>query len=122
MMLMNLGTFVDIDECKDERLNNCKYKNKCINTIGNYTCDCPKNFKGDGRHGGEGCIRDVKAFTPIIIGTFSNLSLNTNNTMKVGCDPQSKNVEKSRSKKKLEGIDLLEQRNLKPLALQFLWL
>ncbi|XP_022939535.1 wall-associated receptor kinase 2-like isoform X1 [Cucurbita moschata] len=58
----------DIDECKDERLNNCKYKNKCINTIGNYTCDCPKNFKGDGRHGGEGCIRDVKAFTPIIIG------------------------------------------------------
>ncbi|XP_022939536.1 wall-associated receptor kinase-like 8 isoform X2 [Cucurbita moschata] len=63
----------DIDECKDERLNNCKYKNKCINTIGNYTCDCPKNFKGDGRHGGEGCIRDVKAFTPIIIGGYGTV-------------------------------------------------
>ncbi|XP_038886589.1 putative wall-associated receptor kinase-like 16 [Benincasa hispida] len=56
----------DIDECKDEKLNKCKYE--CINTIGNYTCKCPKNFKGDGRHGGEGCTRDSKAFIPIIIG------------------------------------------------------
>ncbi|KAL0556253.1 hypothetical protein IC582_004765 [Cucumis melo] len=58
----------DIDECKDEKLNQCKYKSKCVNTIGNYTCKCPKNFKGDGRHGGEGCTRDYKAFLPIIIG------------------------------------------------------
>ncbi|XP_038886468.1 wall-associated receptor kinase 2-like [Benincasa hispida] len=58
----------DIDECKDETLNHCKYKNKCVNTIGNYTCNCPTNYKGDARYGGEGCTRDSKAFIPIIIG------------------------------------------------------
>ncbi|TYK18645.1 wall-associated receptor kinase 2-like [Cucumis melo var. makuwa] len=59
----------DIDECKDETLNQCKYKSKCVNTIGNYTCKCPKHFKGDGRNGGEGCTRDSKTFViPIIIG------------------------------------------------------
>lgn len=60
--------FTDIDECKDESLNECKYE--CVNTIGNYTCNCPKDFKGDGRRGGEGCTRNAKSFVQIIVGEF----------------------------------------------------
>uniref|UniRef100_A0A0K0E2R5 Cubilin n=1 Tax=Strongyloides stercoralis TaxID=6248 RepID=A0A0K0E2R5_STRER len=42
---------LDIDECLDERLNDCS-KNplvKCINTYGSYKCDeCPPSYEGDG--------------------------------------------------------------------------
>ncbi|CAK9313555.1 unnamed protein product [Citrullus colocynthis] len=54
----------DIDECKDESLNECKYE--CVNTIGNYTCNCPKDFKGDGRRGGEGV---TVGFAVLVIGS-----------------------------------------------------
>ncbi|XP_038884307.1 wall-associated receptor kinase 2-like [Benincasa hispida] len=56
----------DIDECKDESLNDCSFE--CVNRIGNYTCNCPKGFKGDGRRGGEGCTRESKSFVQIIVG------------------------------------------------------
>ncbi|CBI18949.3 unnamed protein product, partial [Vitis vinifera] len=46
----------DIDECGDPNLNQCT-KN-CINTLGSYTCSCPKGYHGDGRQDGEGCIAD----------------------------------------------------------------
>ncbi|XVF78866.1 hypothetical protein PTKIN_Ptkin14bG0171900 [Pterospermum kingtungense] len=44
----------DVDECKDPKLNNCE--KTCKNTEGNYTCSCPKGYKGDGRKDGEGCV------------------------------------------------------------------
>ena len=58
MIILNQrGVLVpDIDECGDPNLNLCS-KN-CINTPGNYTCSCPKGYRGDGRQGGEGCIAD----------------------------------------------------------------
>ncbi|XP_022768052.1 wall-associated receptor kinase 2-like [Durio zibethinus] len=44
----------DIDECKDPNLNNCV--KICENTKGNYTCLCPKGYRGDGRKDGTGCV------------------------------------------------------------------
>ncbi|GFS42399.1 wall-associated kinase family protein, partial [Actinidia rufa] len=46
----------DIDECKDPKLNVCE--KVCVNTIGNYTCSCPKRHYGDGRKDGKGCVAD----------------------------------------------------------------
>ncbi|XP_023512405.1 wall-associated receptor kinase 1-like [Cucurbita pepo subsp. pepo] len=58
----------DVNECKYGWLNDCMPKAKCINTEGNYTCRCPKNFHGDGREGGEGCTKNSTSSIPIIIG------------------------------------------------------
>ncbi|XP_022989772.1 wall-associated receptor kinase 3-like [Cucurbita maxima] len=58
----------DVDECKYPWLNDCKHKDKCSNTEGNYTCHCPKNFHGDGRKGGKGCTKNSTSSIPIIIG------------------------------------------------------
>ena len=60
--------FTDIDECEDESLNDCRFE--CVNTIGNYTCNCPKDSKGDGRLQGDGCTRNSKSFVQIIVGQF----------------------------------------------------
>lgn len=51
--------FVDIDECEDESLNECTYKDKkyCMNVEGSYTCSCPEGYSGEGR-GDHGCIKN----------------------------------------------------------------
>ncbi|KAL4032590.1 hypothetical protein IC575_005670 [Cucumis melo] len=56
----------DIDECKDDNLNDCRFE--CVNTIGSYTCNCPEDFKGDGKRQGDGCTRNSKSFVQIIVG------------------------------------------------------
>ncbi|KAG6602135.1 Wall-associated receptor kinase 2, partial [Cucurbita argyrosperma subsp. sororia] len=66
----------DVNECKYGWPNDCKYKDKCSNTEGNYTCGCPKNFHGDGRKGGEGCTKNSTSSIPIIID---------NPQIKMGC-------------------------------------
>lgn len=38
----------DIDECSSNTLNECQINATCINTIGNYTCECMQGFEGDG--------------------------------------------------------------------------
>ncbi|XP_047973719.1 wall-associated receptor kinase 2-like [Salvia hispanica] len=45
---------IDIDECLNETLHNCNKNATCTNTIGSYTCTCPKNYDGDGM-GDDGC-------------------------------------------------------------------
>ncbi|CAN6545998.1 unnamed protein product [Malus baccata var. baccata] len=45
----------DIDEC--EISNRCS-AGVCINLPGNYSCVCPKGFKGDGMKTGTGCSKD----------------------------------------------------------------
>ncbi|XP_038886240.1 wall-associated receptor kinase 2-like [Benincasa hispida] len=62
----------DIDECQDGS-HECKFKHQCVNTPGNYTCNCPKNYKGDGRRGGEGCTQNTTFFILIIIGIVVGL-------------------------------------------------
>lgn len=44
----------DLDECGDSRLNDCTHI--CSNSVGNYSCSCPKGYHGDGRRNGQGCI------------------------------------------------------------------
>ncbi|KAL4271822.1 hypothetical protein GQ457_13G021850 [Hibiscus cannabinus] len=48
----------DIDECKDSNKHDCVYQSKCFNTPGNFTCSCPKGFRGDGRKVGTRCTRN----------------------------------------------------------------
>ncbi|RCV10876.1 hypothetical protein SETIT_2G143700v2 [Setaria italica] len=45
----------DINECRNYNSNNCTYLNLCNNTLGGYTCSCPKNNIGDGYRTGTGC-------------------------------------------------------------------
>lgn len=70
--MFNFGTFSDVNECKDTRLNDCEHKQMCVNTQGNFTCSCPKNYKGDGRNKGKGCIPTYKAFDQYVIGEFNS--------------------------------------------------
>ena len=64
--------FADIDECK-KNSRACNKDARCNNTIGNYTCTCPKNYEGNGM-GEDGCKRkapiDMK-ITYISIGKYS---------------------------------------------------
>ncbi|KAG5221961.1 wall-associated receptor kinase [Salix suchowensis] len=55
----------DVDECKDSNRNKCL--KKCHNTIGNYTCPCPKGYHGDGRKDGEGCSADQLLVVKIVV-------------------------------------------------------
>ncbi|CAA0818453.1 Wall-associated receptor kinase 2 [Striga hermonthica] len=45
----------DVNECLNPTLNVCE--KRCINTLGDFHCVCPKGYHGDGRKGGKGCIR-----------------------------------------------------------------
>ncbi|XP_059454881.1 wall-associated receptor kinase 5-like [Corylus avellana] len=65
-LLQGQGGCQDIDECKDPTLNNCT--KLCTNGIGNYTCGCPKWYRGDGRKDGEGCSVDVVLAIKVSIG------------------------------------------------------
>lgn len=84
-MNLNIGPYLsegcqDVNECKDTRLNDCEHKQMCVNTQGNFTCSCPKNYKGDGRNKGKGCIPTYKAFDQYVIGCTVGLTL-----LVIGC-------------------------------------
>ncbi|KAI3991621.1 hypothetical protein MKX01_009663 [Papaver californicum] len=53
----------DVDECEDPTNNFCE--EICTNTIGSYSCTCPRGSYGDGRKDGSGCRLDNGEF-PII--------------------------------------------------------
>ncbi|KAL5805087.1 hypothetical protein ACOSQ3_031887 [Xanthoceras sorbifolium] len=57
----------DFDEC-DKGNHTCVKQAHCINTPGNYTCECFKGYKGDGRKEGQGCIPNQLQATQIVIG------------------------------------------------------
>ncbi|KAE8100175.1 hypothetical protein FH972_018100 [Carpinus fangiana] len=64
--LQGQGGCQDIDECEDPTLNNCT--KLCTNEIGNYTCGCPRWYRGDGRKDGEGCSVHVVLAIKVSIG------------------------------------------------------
>ena len=46
---------LDIDECASDTLNTCSPDADCKNTEGDFICQCPFGFHGDGRLSGTGC-------------------------------------------------------------------
>ena len=38
----------DVDECNDTQLNSCSENAICINSIGNYSCECNEGYNGNG--------------------------------------------------------------------------
>ncbi|KAJ6709281.1 WALL-ASSOCIATED RECEPTOR KINASE-LIKE 21 [Salix koriyanagi] len=60
---------LDIDECTDATVHhNCTHI--CTNSVGNYTCSCPKGYHGDGRKNSEGCNRRRSLVIQIVFGKF----------------------------------------------------
>ncbi|KAJ6391743.1 hypothetical protein OIU77_025666 [Salix suchowensis] len=57
---------LDIDECNATVNHNCTHH--CTNSVGNYTCSCPKGYHGDGRKNGTGCIRRRSLVIQITVG------------------------------------------------------
>ena len=46
--LMSFNIIIDVDEC-DAGLNDCHDKAQCINTVGNFSCECSEGYVGDGK-------------------------------------------------------------------------
>lgn len=70
------GGCQDIDECANPSLNDCS--DICLNLPGSYNCSCPKskNYEGDGRKGGSGCVSNLPhVVNQIVIGTGIGLML-----------------------------------------------
>ncbi|KAB5568534.1 hypothetical protein DKX38_002327 [Salix brachista] len=64
---------LDIDECTDASVkHNCSHI--CTNLLGNYTCSCPKGYRGDGRKNSEGCNRRRSLVIQIVVGTGGGLT------------------------------------------------
>ncbi|XAR62870.1 Non-specific serine/threonine protein kinase [Bertholletia excelsa] len=54
----------DVNECINQSLNTCKFNSKCNNTIGNFTCICPKGYHGDGK---TACVANGSKVIQIVI-------------------------------------------------------
>lgn len=46
---------IDVNECTESQAD-CINEAVCVNIIGNYTCNCPGGYTGDGRLRGSGCV------------------------------------------------------------------
>ncbi|KAJ6709275.1 WALL-ASSOCIATED RECEPTOR KINASE 2-LIKE ISOFORM X2 [Salix koriyanagi] len=68
---LSMCSDIDVDECQDSNRNKCL--KKCHNTIGNYTCPCPKGYHGDGRKDGEGCSADQLLVVKIVVGVGASV-------------------------------------------------
>ncbi|ONI33709.1 hypothetical protein PRUPE_1G442400 [Prunus persica] len=64
----------DVDECADPMLNDCEERS-CINQKGSYTCDCPRDYYGDGQKNGEGCAGCQLRVIKIVAGSGVGLVL-----------------------------------------------
>ena len=42
------SVFSDIDECSNEKLNNCSTNAACSNTDGSFVCTCKHGWQGNG--------------------------------------------------------------------------
>ncbi|KAK3198538.1 hypothetical protein Dsin_021953 [Dipteronia sinensis] len=60
----------DIDECKLGNVT-CHDQASCVNTEGNFTCECLKGYKGDGKV----CIPNQLPVTKICLGTEGSSNL-----------------------------------------------
>ena len=46
---------IDANECTENQAD-CINEAVCVNIVGNYTCNCPGGYTGDGRLHGSGCV------------------------------------------------------------------
>ncbi|XP_043712908.1 putative wall-associated receptor kinase-like 16 [Telopea speciosissima] len=55
----------DINECEDGHINSCYEGAICNNTVGSYSCYCPKGYHDHGLTNGTRCTQNLKAI-PLI--------------------------------------------------------
>lgn len=49
LLLLSFIIIKDIDECSDDSLNDCPPETThCVNSFGNYSCNCKPGFQGQG--------------------------------------------------------------------------
>ncbi|PIN12511.1 Serine/threonine protein kinase [Handroanthus impetiginosus] len=66
-----IGGCQDVNECEDSHLNICE--KRCVNTIGDFHCACPKGYHGDGRKDGQGCINGESLAFKLATGIASGI-------------------------------------------------
>ena len=55
MIMLSLIFCTDVNECAENQ-DDCVNGAICVNTVGNYTCNCQGEHIGDGRLHGSGCM------------------------------------------------------------------
>merc|ERR1711981_259465 len=73
------GVCIDIDECKNNKKNNCNKNNGiCTNTPGSFTCACKEGFEGDG-------VKCSKITTTTTTTTTTSTTTTTTTTTALVC-------------------------------------
>ena len=58
--------FTDIDECLDEKDNDCSMNATCTNIPGSYNCTCSTKFSGDGFNCERMSLERINLYVTII--------------------------------------------------------
>ena len=70
MFLLKYGLVSDINECKNESLEDCHDEAECYNSVGDYSCSCNTGYRGDGRTCSGDVIKHLLSMTQLNIHIY----------------------------------------------------
>ncbi|KAJ8771713.1 hypothetical protein K2173_026890 [Erythroxylum novogranatense] len=97
----------DIKECQKPELNDCIYQELCHNTLGNYTCSCPKGYHGDGRKQGQRCTANEPIWRMTVVGVSVAISALLMVCLVFYCGIQKRNINKCKERLFIENGGLV---------------